>query len=466
MTSDDNDEPTNRGGLTPHGDGPDTSPGRHARPEDRAPERPVEQTGPIPTVHSDVWVAPGTEPTRPTATPPETRTVVPEPKQTPVSPQAAEPRPESEQPQQQTPQQETPRPPTPQQAPAPGVRPAVDTPRNPVQERRPAPARAGSAMAMSDILEVERPAQATPQTVGAKQSGVTKSGRKSSERRLAFLLAGPAALVMLVVTGYPILYSIWLSFTDENLREPGSGSFVGFSNYGTVLGSGYWWTALWVTAYITVISVIIELVIGMAIALVMHRAMFGRGLVRTVVLIPYGIVTVAAAISWKYAWTPGTGYLVNLLPDGSTPLTSQMPALSVIILAEVWKTTPFMALLLLAGLALVPDDLLKAAQVDGAGAWTRLVKVILPLMKPAILVALLFRTLDAFRVFDNIYVLTSGNHDTGSVSMLGYNNLFKAFNLGTGSAISVLIFLCVAVIAIVFIKGFGASAPGSDDEGR
>ncbi|WOC11140.1 carbohydrate ABC transporter permease [Gordonia sp. MP11Mi] len=460
MTSDDNDQPSNSGGLTPHGEGPDMSPGRHARPEDRTPERAVEQTGPIPTVHSDVWVAPGSEPTRPTATPPETRTVVPEPRQVPESPQAPEPRTGSEQA----------RPEPPQQAPAPGVRPVAGAARNPAQERRPAPARAGSAMAMSDILEVERPAPATSQTsTGGKAPGGKKSGstgRKSSERRLAFLLAGPAALVMLVVTGYPILYSIWLSFTDENLREPGSGSFVGFSNYGTVLGSGYWWTALWVTLYITVISVIIELVIGMAIALVMHRAMFGRGLVRTVVLIPYGIVTVAAAISWKYAWTPGTGYLVNLLPDGSTPLTSQMPALSVIILAEVWKTTPFMALLLLAGLALVPDDLLKAAQMDGAGAWTRLVRVILPLMKPAILVALLFRTLDAFRVFDNIYVLTSGNHDTGSVSMLGYNNLFKAFNLGTGSAISVLIFLCVAVIAIVFIKGFGASAPGSDDEGR
>ncbi|GAA4675295.1 sugar ABC transporter permease [Gordonia humi] len=325
-------------------------------------------------------------------------------------------------------------------------------------------------MAMSDILDDHQPtpaaATATATTAPTKKKKTKVTGRKASERRLALLLAGPAALVMLLVTGYPIVYSFWLSLTDQNLREPDSGSFVGFSNYGTVLGSGYWWTALWVTVYITVISVIIEFILGMAIAMVMHRALFGRGLVRTVVLIPYGIVTVAAAISWKYAWTPGTGYLVNLLPDGSTPLTSQMSALSVVILAEVWKTTPFMALLLLAGLALVPDDLLKAAQMDGAGAWTRLFKVILPLMKPAILVALLFRTLDAFRVFDNIYVLTSGNHDTGSLSMLGYNNLFKAFNLGVGSAISVLIFLCVAVIAVVFIKGFGASAPGSDDEGR
>ena len=124
------------------------------------------------------------------------------------------------------------------------------------------------------------------------------------------------------------------------------------------------------------------------------------------------------------------------------------------------------AVLLLAGLALVPQDLLNAAQVDGAGAWTRLVRVILPLIKPAILVALLFRTLDAFRIFDNIYVLTGGANNTGSVSILGYDNLFKAFNLGLGSAISVLIFLSVAIIAFVFIKLFGASAPGSEAEGR
>jgi multiple sugar transport system permease protein len=181
--------------------------------------------------------------------------------------------------------------------------------------------------------------------------------------------------------------------------------------------------------------------------------------------VPYGIVTVAASYSWYYAWTPGTGYLANLLPEGSAPLTEQFPSLAIVVLAEVWKTTPFMALLLLAGLALVPQDLLNAAQVDGAGSWTRLVKIILPLMKPAILVALLFRTLDAFRIFDNIYVLTGGANDTGSVSILGYDNLFKAFNLGLGSAISVLVFLSVAIIAFIFIKIFGAAAPGSDDVG-
>ncbi len=155
-----------------------------------------------------------------------------------------------------------------------------------------------------------------------------------------------------------------------------------------------------------------------------------------------------------------------MLAPGSAPLTGQASAIVLIIIAEVWKTTPFMALLLLAGLALVPDDLLKAAQVDGAGPWQRLTQIILPMMKPAILVALLFRTLDAFRIFDNIYILTGGSNGTGSVSMLGYNNLFRAFNLGIGSAISVLIFISVGIIAFIFIKLFGAAAPGSETEGR
>ncbi|MEU5841825.1 sugar ABC transporter permease [Rhodococcus sp. NPDC047139] len=289
---------------------------------------------------------------------------------------------------------------------------------------------------------------------------------KKAERRLGLLLVAPAALVMLAVTAYPVGYAIWLSLQRYDLRFPDERRFVGLSNYVAVLSDGFWWQAFFVTSVITLVSVAIEFALGLAIALVMHRTIVGKGIVRTVVLIPYGIVTVAAAYSWYYAWTPGTGYLANLLPEGSAPLTDQIPSLAIIVLAEVWKTTPFMALLLLAGLALVPDDLLKAAQVDGAGAWTRLVRVIVPLMKPAILVALLFRTLDAFRIFDNIYVLTRGANGTGSVSILGYDNLFRAFNLGIGSAISVLIFLCVAIIAFVFIKLFGASAPGSDEGGR
>ncbi|MCV7192117.1 carbohydrate ABC transporter permease [Mycolicibacterium brumae] len=287
---------------------------------------------------------------------------------------------------------------------------------------------------------------------------------RKAQRRLAYWLISPAVALMVLVTAYPILYAVWLSLQNYNLAMPDDQHFVGLGNYVTVLTDGYWWSALGVTTVITVVSVAIELVLGLALALVMHRTIFGRGAIRTAILIPYGIVTVAASYSWYYAWTPGTGYLANLLPDGTAPLTEQWPSLAVVVLAEVWKTTPFMALLLLAGLALVPDDLLRAAQVDGAGAWQRLFRVILPLMKPAILVALLFRTLDAFRIFDNIYVLTGGSNGTASVSILGYDNLFKGFSLGLGSAISVLVFLCVALIAFIFIKLFGAAAPGADTE--
>jgi multiple sugar transport system permease protein len=306
----------------------------------------------------------------------------------------------------------------------------------------------------------------TSRTVLAPPTAAARGEDRRSQRRLAYWLIAPAVVLMLAVTAYPIVYAVWLSLHRYNLASPNDTKFVGFANYQTILTDKYWWTAFFVTLIITVISVAIEFALGLALALVMHRTIFGRGLVRTAILIPYGIVTVAASYSWYYAWPPGTGYLANLLPEGTAPLTQQIPSLAVIILAEVWKTTPFMALLLLAGLALIPQDLLRAAEVDGAGAWTRLTRVILPLMKPAILVALLFRTLDAFRIFDNIYVLTGGSNDTASVSILGYDNLFKAFNLGLGSAISVLVFATVAVIAFIYIKLFGAAAPGAESEVR
>jgi multiple sugar transport system permease protein len=282
-----------------------------------------------------------------------------------------------------------------------------------------------------------------------------------AERRLGWWLCAPAVVVMLAVAGYPIVYAIWLSLQRYNLELPNAVKFVGFANYGAVLSSQYWWHALWITVLITVVSVAVTLVLGMVLAIVMHRTLFGRGTVRTAALIPYGIVTVAASYGWFYAWTPGQGYLSALF-NSAAPLTSTYKAIAVIILAEIWKTTPFMGLLLLAGLSLVPEDLQRAAKVDGATAWQRFWRITVPLMKPAILVALLFRTLDSFRIFDNIFILTQGNNGTQSVSILAWDNLFKALNLGIGAAISVLIFLCVVIIAAVFIKGFGTAAPGTD----
>ncbi|MET7471784.1 carbohydrate ABC transporter permease [Micromonospora sp. NPDC005686] len=306
---------------------------------------------------------------------------------------------------------------------------------------------------------------AVPEQRSRRGSRAPLSENKRAERRLGWLLCAPAALVMVLVTAYPILYSVWLSLQRFDLRFPDEREFVGLENYVTVLTNDFWWTAFGVTALITVVTVAVELVLGMGLALIMHRTLVGRGIVRTAALIPYGIVTVVAAFSWRYAWTPGTGYLANLF-DGSAPLTERASSLAIIMLAEIWKTTPFMALLLMAGLALVPEDLLKAASTDGATAWQRFTKVMLPVMKPAILVALLFRTLDAFRVFDNIFVLTNGGNETSSVSMLAYNNLIRGLNLGIGSTMSVLIFITVAIIAFVFVKLFGTAAPGSDDGER
>jgi multiple sugar transport system permease protein len=201
----------------------------------------------------------------------------------------------------------------------------------------------------------------------------------------------------------------------------------------------------------------IELVLGMLIALVMHRAIFGRGPVRAAVLVPYGIITVVASLAWKYAWAADTGFIPSLVGIGYDPLTKTFTSYVVIILTEVWKTTPFMALLLLAGLALVPDELHDAAKVDGANAVQRFFRITVPLIKPAILVALLFRTLDAFRVFDSVFILTGGANKTEPVSLLGYNQLLNRLNLGLGSAVSVLIFICVALIAVAFLKMFGAA---------
>ena len=284
-----------------------------------------------------------------------------------------------------------------------------------------------------------------------KRKGLTDRARQ--ERKTAWLLCAPAVIVMLLVTGYPIVYAVILSLQKYDLRFPDEREFVGLQNYIDVLSASVWWKDVFNTLFITVVSVGIELVLGMLIALVMHRAIFGRGAVRTSVLIPYGIVTVVAAYGFFYAFNPTSSFL-NLEED---PFSSRWESFGVIILTEAWKTTPFMALLLLAGLALVPDELHEAAKVDGASAWQRFWRITVPLMKPAILVALLFRTLDAFRIFDTVFIQTRGANDTETVSILGYNVLINRVNLGLGSAVSILIFICVILIAVVFVKVLGTS---------
>lgn len=276
-----------------------------------------------------------------------------------------------------------------------------------------------------------------------------------AERRLAWLLCAPAVTVMLLVTAYPIFYALWLSLFRYDLRFPEQRQWVGLANYSSVLGSEVWWKSLVNTLIITLGSVSVELVLGFALALLMFKATLGRRIIRTVILIPYGIITVVAALAWKFAFDPATGFVNALLNLDNAWLTERGSAFFVIIFSEIWKTTPFMALLLLAGLTLIPRDLILAARVDGATARQRFMAITLPLMKPAILVALLFRTLDAFRIFDTVYIQTRGAQNTETVSMVGYNVLIARLNLGLGSAVSVLIFIGVLMIALLFIKGFG-----------
>jgi multiple sugar transport system permease protein len=289
------------------------------------------------------------------------------------------------------------------------------------------------------------------------------TGRHAGEERLGWLLCAPAVIAMLVVTAYPILYAVWLSLFRYDLRFPALRAFVGFHNYVSVLTSEVWWQALLNTLIVTLGSVALELVLGMGLALLMHRAVFARRTLRASILLPYAIITVVAALAWKFAFDPITGFVNPLLGVDLAWLTERWSAFLVIILTEVWKTTPFMALLLLAGLTLVPEELLRAARVDGASAGQRFFRITLPLMKPAILVALLFRTLDAFRIFDTVFIQTRGAQNTETVSIVGYETLITRLNLGLGSAVSVLIFLCVLAIAVLFVKGFGTTLAQAGD---
>jgi multiple sugar transport system permease protein len=287
------------------------------------------------------------------------------------------------------------------------------------------------------------------------------SDRARSERRLGWWLAGPAFAVMLLVTAYPILQAVYDSLFAYRLTAPDERRFVGLGNYAVVLSDPVWWRDLAVTVFITVVTVVIELVLGFALAMVMHRALRGlRGPLRTVILVPYGIITVVSAFAWFYAFDVTSGYInswFDWVPGINQDLNwfaSQGTSLFVIIASEVWKTTPFISLLLLAGLAQVPGDMEEAAKVDGATSWQVLSRVILPNMMASIMVAVLFRALDAFRIFDNVFIMTNGANGTETLSLLAYRTSIGRLEIGMGSAISVLLFLCVILIAFSAIKLF------------
>lgn len=294
------------------------------------------------------------------------------------------------------------------------------------------------------------------------------SDRSHAENRLGQQLVAPAVILMLLVTAWPMLQALYLSLFRYRLTAPDDREFIGVDNYVTVLTDSLFWQDMFNTVLIMVVTVAVELVIGFAFAMVMHRVIFARGAIRTSILIPYGTITVVSAFAWQFAFSLNNGFVNNWLPfveENFNWFGDHWPAMFAIMVSEIWKTTPFMALLLLAGLAQVSEDMIEAAQVDGATWWQRLWKVILPNMRAAIMVAVLFRALDAYRIFDNIFVMTRGAQETESVSFLTYRQVIEQVQLGLGSALSVILFLSVLVLAYLIVKLFRVDLAQARGEG-
>jgi multiple sugar transport system permease protein len=276
-------------------------------------------------------------------------------------------------------------------------------------------------------------------------------------------MLAPALLVIGLVAAYPIGYAFWLSLNEYSVRVPGLSRFAGLKNYREALGSPEFWDAFKTTFLFTGVSVTLELVLGLAMAVAMHEAFKGRALLRTTVLVPWAILTVVTAMIWRTIFEPDLGFANSMLralhlPGGDVVWLGQSGyAMAVMIFADVWKTAPFMGLLILAGLQVIPEDVYDAAKVDGATALQRFRRVTLPLLTPAILVALIFRTLDALRVFDLPYVLTKGANNTNTLSLEAQQVLTANRIIGLGSALSVLTFLIVMLVSFLYIRFVGGN---------
>lgn len=275
----------------------------------------------------------------------------------------------------------------------------------------------------------------------------------SVKRKPHIFFLAPAILVMAGVIIYPLVYVIWLSLHRRLLIFDIS-KFVGLDNFGFLWRDDRFWNAFYNTVYFTAVSVALELILGLSIAMLLNRSFKGKGLMRSIILIPWAIPTVVSAKMWEWMYNSDFGIINHLLGININWLGSAFWAMSAAIFMEVWKTTPFVALLLMAGLQTIDGDLYKSARVDGASGWFIFRRITIPLLMPVILIVLIFRTLDAFRVFDSIYVLTGGGpaNTTETLSIYGYKVLFQTLQFGYGSTISLVIFICVSIITILYVR--------------
>ena len=286
----------------------------------------------------------------------------------------------------------------------------------------------------------------------------------SPDERAAWLYVAPALLTVLLIAIFPLAWTVWESLHQHDLRMPWLGRpFVGLENYADALRDGRFWRALGHTAGFAVVTISIECVAGLFLAVAMNESFRGRGALRAAVLVPWAIPTVVSALLWRFMFDADAGIANALLVKVGvldTPIvwfTRAATAWVPVVLADVWKTTPFVALLLLAGLQNIDPTLYEAAEMDGAGAWWQLRHITIPLLAPAILVVLIFRTLDAFRVFDLIYVLTGGGPGTSTepVSLYAFNALLQNLEFGYGAALSVLVFVATFGLALLYIRALG-----------
>lgn len=302
-----------------------------------------------------------------------------------------------------------------------------------------------------------------------KPKRASESGASKAERRLAYILIAPTLLAFGLVAAFPLVSAFWLSLRNQNLKYR-TDDFVGLQNYATIMSDERFWNALRVTLTFTVTTIVVETVLGLIIALAVNRNFVGRGLVRAAVLVPWALTTVVAARMWAWIFNSQSGifnavlYNLFLIEDYKPWTNDPNFALLAAIGADIWKTTPFMALLLLAGLQNIGKDLYEAARVDGATPWQSFWSITLPLLKPALLVALLFRTLDALRVFDLLFVLTGGGpgFDTESLSVYTYRTLFNSLEFGYGSALAMMMFVTTLFFSFLYIKVLGARTSKTD----
>ena len=306
---------------------------------------------------------------------------------------------------------------------------------------------------------------ATAPTSEKKKRGWLREEFGNPERRTAYYMILPALLIILIVAFYPVTQSLYLSLTNSNIN--GAGPFVGLRNFVLMFQNSEFQEGLKNTVIFTAVSVFFEFVLGLAIALAINRAFRGRGLIRAAVLVPWAFPTVISAVMWRLMFQDQVGviqYVASALNIISQPILSDQTLLLIgAIIVDTWKTTPFVALLLLAGLQVIPGEVYEAARVDGATVIQRFFRITLPLLKPTILVAVLFRTLDSYRVFDLFWAMS--NRELESLSTFVYKGVrISQLNFPLGNAASVFIFVSAFLLALFFIKALGMQT--STEEGR